>query len=89
MQSILFFRQPFKLVPVSAIAEIADKFTRNEIMSPNEVRQAVGLKPDPDPESDKLRNRNLNKSTEQIEEDLGQQSQEVPELPVADDASVA
>ena len=88
MQSILFFRQPFKLVPVSAIAEIADKFTRNEIMSPNEVRQVVGLKPDPDPESDKLRNRNLNKSTEQIEEDLGQQSQEVPELPVADDASV-
>lgn len=69
-QSIFFFREPFKLVPVSSIAEIADKFTRNEIMSPNEVRQIVGLKPDSDPESDKLRNRNLNKTTEQEEADL-------------------
>lgn len=88
MQSIKFFREPFKLVPVSAIAEIADKFTRNEIMSPNEVRQIVGLKPDADPESDKLRNRNLNKSNEQITEDLGQQSQDVPEE-IPDDASIA
>ena len=88
MQSIKFFREPFKLVPVSAIAEIADKFTRNEIMSPNEVRQIVGLKPDADPESDKLRNRNLNKSNEQIAEDLGQQSQDVPEE-IPDDASIA
>lgn len=88
MQSIKFFREPFKLVPVSAIAEIADKFTRNEIMSPNEVRQIVGLKPDADPESDKLRNRNLNKSNEQIEEDLGQQNQDVPEE-IPDDASIA
>lgn len=88
MQSIKFFREPFKLVPVSAIAEIADKFTRNEIMSPNEVRQIVGLKPDADPESDKLRNRNLNKSNEQIAEDLGQQSQDVP-VENPDDASIA
>ena len=88
MQSIKFFREPFKLVPVSAIAEIADKFTRNEIMSPNEVRQIVGLKPDADPESDKLRNRNLNKSNEQIAEDLGQQNQDVPEE-IPDDASIA
>lgn len=69
-QSILFFREPFKLVPVSNLAEIADKFTRNEIMSPNEVRQIVGLKPDPDPESNKLRNRNLNKTVEQEQADL-------------------
>lgn len=88
MQSIKFFREPFKLVPVSAIAEIADKFTRNEIMSPNEVRQIVGLKPDADPESDQLRNRNLNKSNEQIAEDLGQQSQDVP-VENPDDASIA
>ena len=80
-QSILFFREPFKLVPVSNIAEIADKFTRNEIMSPNEVRQIVGLKPDPDPESNKLRNRNLNKSAEQEQADLAEQGQEpiIPE----------
>ena len=52
---------PFKLVPISQIAEIADKFTRNEIMSPNEIRPIVGLKPVKDPEADELRNRNLNK----------------------------
>ena len=79
-QSILFFREPFKLVPVSNIAEIADKFTRNEIMSPNEIRQIVGLKPDSDPESNKLRNRNLNKTAEQEQADLADQAQE-PMLP--------
>ena len=57
-------------------------------MSPNEVRQIVGLKPDADPESDQLRNRNLNKSNEQIAEDLGQQSQDVP-VENPDDASIA
>ena len=60
-QRILFFMDPFKLVPISQIAEIADKFTRNEIMSPNEIRPIVGLKPVKDPEADELRNRNLNK----------------------------
>lgn len=60
-QRILFFMDPFKLVPISQIAEIADKFTRNEIMSPNEIRPIVGLKPVDDPEADELRNRNLNK----------------------------
>lgn len=59
-KSIVFFRDPFKLVPVSAIAEIADKFTRNEIMSSNEMRQIVGLKPVNDPQADELRNKNLN-----------------------------
>ena len=61
-QSIFFYRDPFKLVPVSQVAEIADKFTRNEIMSPNEVRQVIGLKPSKNPASDELRNRNLSES---------------------------
>lgn len=59
-KSIVFFRDPFKLVPVSAIADIADKFTRNEIMSSNEMRQIVGLKPVNDSKADELRNKNLN-----------------------------
>lgn len=58
-QSILFFRDPFKLVPVNQMAEIADKFTRNEIMSSNEIRQVIGLKPSDDPNADELRNKNL------------------------------
>ena len=65
-QSIMYFRDPFKLVPVNDIAEIADKFTRNEILSSNEIRQIVGLKPSDDPEADELRNKNLNKSNEEI-----------------------
>lgn len=59
-QSIAFFRDPFKLVPVNDIAEIADKFTRNEIMTSNEIRQIVGMKPSDDPKADKLINSNLN-----------------------------
>lgn len=58
-QSISFFRDPFKLVPVDDIAEIADKFTRNEIMTSNEIRQVVGMKPSEDPRADELRNKNL------------------------------
>lgn len=68
-QSILFFRDPFKLVPVNDIAEIADKFTRNEIMTSNEIRQVVGLKPSDDPKADKLINSNLNQPEENISED--------------------
>lgn len=67
-QSILFFRDPFKLVPVNDIAEIADKFTRNEIMTSNEIRQVVGLKPSDDPKADKLINSNLNQPEENITE---------------------
>ncbi len=63
-QSILFFRDPFKLVPVNDIAEIADKFTRNEIMTSNELRQIVGLKPSDDPKADMLVNSNLNQPEE-------------------------
>ena len=59
-QTIMFFRDPFKLVPVNDIAEIADKFTRNEIMTSNEIRQIVGMKPSNDPKADELRNSNLN-----------------------------
>lgn len=62
-QSIMFFRDPFKLVPVNNIAEIADKFTRNEIVSSNEIRQIIGMKPSDNPGADELRNKNLNQST--------------------------
>lgn len=60
-QSIYFFKDPFKLVPVSSIAEIADKFSRNAIMSSNEIRQRIGMSPVDDPEADELRNKNLNR----------------------------
>lgn len=88
-QSVMYFNNPFGIVPVSQIAEIADKFTRNEIMSSNEFRSVIGYKPVKDPRADELRNKNLNASndqlespitTEQIEEDeavdAGPESQE-------------
>ena len=62
-QSIEFFRDPFKLVPVSQIADIADKFTRNEIMSSNEFRAIIGMEPSDDPGADELRNKNINQSS--------------------------
>ena len=65
-QSIMFFRDPFKLVPVENMAEIADKFTRNEIMTSNEIRQIVGMMPSKDPGADELRNKNLNQSAEEM-----------------------
>ena len=65
-QSILFFRDPFKLVPVDKLAEIADKFTRNEILSSNEIRSIVGRKPSNDPKADQLINSNLNHSPEEL-----------------------
>lgn len=66
MQSILYFRDPFKLVPVNEIAEIADKFTRNEIMSSNEIRQGIGIKPSKDPKADQLVNSNISQPTEVV-----------------------
>ena len=66
-QSIQFFRDPFRLVPVNDIAEIADKFTRNEIMTSNEIRQIVGMKPSDDPKADELRNSNISQSKEDIQ----------------------
>lgn len=65
-QAIRFFRDPFKLVPVSQLAEMSDKLTRNEIMSSNEIRAVIGLKPDKNPKSDMLINSNLNQSDEEI-----------------------
>ena len=65
-QTIMYFRDPFKLTPVLDLAEIADKFTRNEIMTSNEIRQIVGMKPADDPSADELRNKNLNQSNEEV-----------------------
>ena len=61
-KTLMFFRDPFKLVPVADLASIADTFTRNEIMTSNEVRQIIGMKPSDDPTADELRNKNLSKS---------------------------
>lgn len=63
-QTIKFFRDPFKLVPVNEIAEIADKFTRNEITSSNEIRQFIGMPPSKDPKADELRNSNISQPNE-------------------------
>jgi hypothetical protein len=72
-QSIEFFRDPFELVPVASIAEIADKFTRNEILSSNEIRSIIGFKPSTDPKADELRNSNVpdpNQQPQQIQPPL-------------------
>ena len=60
----MFFKDPFRLTPVNQIAEIADKFTRNEILSSNEVRQIIGFKPSDDPRADELRNANMPRADE-------------------------
>ena len=70
-QSILFFRDPFKLVPVGSIADIADKFTRNEILSSNEVRGIIGFKPSKQEGADDLRNKNLNQSNQMLKQKVG------------------
>lgn len=74
-QSITFFRDPFKLVPVNDLAEIADKFTRNEIMTSNEIRQIIGMKPADDPKADELRNSNINQSNEEVQSSAEQTSE--------------
>lgn len=71
-QSIEYFRDPFRLMPVSQIAEIADKFVRNTIMTPNEMRQKIGMKPASDPNADQLRNPNISASAEEIQAMNGQ-----------------
>lgn len=63
-QTIKAFKDPFKLIPVNDLAEIADKFTRNEIMTSNEVRQVIGMKPSDDPRADELRNKNISQPNE-------------------------
>lgn len=65
-QTIAFFRDPFKLVPINHIADIADKFTRNEILSSNEIRQIIGMRPSDDPKADQLINSNLNHPEEKL-----------------------
>ena len=69
LQSIIYTRDPFKLVPVSELSEMADKFTRNEILTSNEIRQIIGMKPSSDPKADELRNKNLNASEQVVKED--------------------
>lgn len=86
-QAISFFREPFKLVPVNQLADIADKFTRNEILSSNEVRAIIGYKPSDQPGADELRNKNLNQQADPNqmapqmpeEEDEGYYDEEYPE----------
>lgn len=75
-QAIMYFKDPFRLVPVSQVAEIADKMTRNEIMTSNEIRQIIGMKPSDDPAADELRNKNLSQSTEAIQAKAGEETQQ-------------
>ena len=73
-QSIMFFRDPFKLVPVNDLAEIADKLTRNEIATSNEMRQVIGWKPSDDPKADELRNSNISQAKQDIGTSVGSTS---------------
>lgn len=72
LQTISFFRDQFKLVPVNNIAEIADKFTRNEILTSNEIRQIIGMKPSDDPKADELINSNISQSNEEVAEEINE-----------------
>ena len=74
-QTITYFRDPFRLVPINDIAEIADKFTRNEIMTSNEIRQIVGMKPADDPKADELVNSNITQP----------EQEQYPKVPIVDD----
>lgn len=81
-QKIMFFRDPFKLIPVSQVADIADKFTRNEILTSNEVRQIIGRKPIDDPKADMLVNSNISQSSEAMANIYGEnRNQEEPLTP--------
>lgn len=79
-QTIMFFNDPFKLVPVGQLAEIADKFTRNEILSSNEIRGVIGREPSKDPKADELRNSNINAKTDQEFPNIKEDSSEVPDV---------
>lgn len=78
-QSIMYFRNQFTLASVSEIAEIADKFTRNEIASSNDIRQLIGWKPSDDPSADELRNKNLNRSDNEVIESVENQNEKIIE----------
>lgn len=75
-QSVLFFRDSFRLVPVGQLADIADKFTRNEILTSNEMRSIIGYKPSSDPRADELRNKNLNKGSNEEVQPVNEDDQE-------------
>lgn len=75
-QSLMFFRDAFKLVPVESLADIADKFTRNEILTSNEMRAVIGYKPVSDPRADELRNKNLNAKNDQLPEVIDKKNKE-------------
>lgn len=84
-QTIMVFNKPFQLVPMSSIADIADKFTRNAIMSSNEIRQIIGLKPVDNPDADALRNKNLNMVDNQADLPVQEDYEETGEpVPIAD-----
>ncbi len=74
-QTIMFFRDPFGLVPIGELAEMADKFTRNEIMSSNEFRSKIGLKPSDDPDADKLKNKNISHPEDSIEKNTNEEEE--------------
>ncbi len=78
-QSIEFFRDPFSLVPVSQIAEITDKMTRNEVMTSNEIRQIIGMRPSDDPKADQLHNSNISESNAQVEQDIADEEAMIDE----------
>jgi HK97 family phage portal protein len=78
-QSIEFFRDPLSLVPESQIAEITDKMTRNEVMTSNEIRQIIGMKPSNDPKADQLHNSNISESNAQVEQDIADEEAMVEE----------
>lgn len=84
-QSIMYFRDPFKLAPISSVAELADKFTRNEIMTANEIRQSIGMRPSQDPRADELKNANISESKDQEHINVNGENidQEMAEEPVA------
>lgn len=83
-QTIIAFRDPFKLVPVNNIAEIADKFTRNEILTSNEIRQIIGMKPSDDPKADQLINSNLNHTPEETDQGSDEQQKSFGDTPVSE-----
>lgn len=87
-QTIMFFRDPFKLVPVNDIAEIADKFTRNEIMTSNEIRQVIGMKPSSDPKADQLVNSNIAQPASEVM-DPAMREEQSPEMVEYSDVNIA
>ena len=86
-QTIMAFRDPFKLVPINNIAEIADKFTRNEILTSNEIRQIIGFRPSKDPKADQLVNSNIAQSKDETPQTNVNQETEQTEEPKEDEKS--